>query len=279
MSAVIMDGKKEALLIRTSLAEEIVKAKASPLLAVIQVGDNPASQVYVRNKHKAASEIGMRCRICYVPETTDAENLRNLILELNDNDDVNGIIVQLPLPKQLDELKILSWIHHSKDVDGFTPINAGLLQMNSPDAFIAATPQGILALLKSYLPDLKGKHAVIIGRSNIVGKPLADLLLNNDCTVTVTHSKTIGLSDICRQADILIAACGCPQMVKSDWVKKGATVIDVGINRVNGKLIGDVDFDSLKEIAGFISPVPGGVGPMTVAMLLKNTWEAYKRQH
>ena len=151
--------------------------------------------------------------------------------------------------------------------------------MNSPEAVVAATPQGVLALLKHYLSDLRGKHAVIIGRSNIVGRPLADLLLNQDCTVTVTHSKTVNLPDICRQADILIAACGCPKMVKADWVKKGACVVDVGINRVDGHLVGDVDFDEVKEVASYISPVPGGVGPMTVAMLLKNTWNAYKKQH
>ncbi len=279
MTAVIMNGKEVAMNIRKVLAEEIAATGVSPLLAIVQVGDNPASQIYVRNKHKAAAEIGMKCRICYVPETDDEENLRNLLLDLNDNDDVNGIIVQLPLPQNFDELKILSWIKYIKDVDGFSPTNAGLLQMNSPEAVVAATPQGVLALLKHYLSDLRGKHAVIIGRSNIVGRPLADLLLNQDCTVTVTHSKTVNLPDICRQADILIAACGCPKLVKADWVKKGACVVDVGINRVDGHLVGDVDFDEVKEVASYISPVPGGVGPMTVAMLLKNTWNAYKKQH
>ena len=279
MTAIIMDGKQEALNVRKFLAEEIAATHSSPVLAVVQVGDNPASQVYVRNKHKAAAEIGMKCRICYVPETASEDELRDLILELNDNDEVNGIIVQLPLPKQFDELKVLSWIKHSKDVDGFSPINAGLLQMNSPEAVVAATPQGIVALLKHYVADLRGKHAVIIGRSNIVGRPLADLLLNQDCTVTVTHSKTIDLPSICKQADILVAACGCAEMVKADWVKKGAVVIDVGINRVDGHLCGDVAFDEVKEVASYITPVPGGIGPMTVAMLLKNTWNAYKKQN
>lgn len=279
MTAIIMDGKQEALNVRKFLAEEIVATHSSPVLAVVQVGDNPASQVYVRNKHKAAAEIGMECRICYVPETASEDELRDLILELNDNDEVNGIIVQLPLPKQFDELKVLSWIKHSKDVDGFSPINAGLLQMNSPEAVVAATPQGIVALLKHYVADLRGKHAVIIGRSNIVGRPLADLLLNQDCTVTVTHSKTLDLPSICKQADILVAACGCAEMVKANWVKKGAAVIDVGINRVDGHLCGDVAFNEVKEVASYITPVPGGIGPMTVAMLLKNTWNAYKKQN
>ncbi len=279
MTAIIMDGKQEALNVRKILAEEIAATHSSPVLAVVQVGDNPASQVYVRNKHKAAAEIGMKCRICYVPETATENELRDLILELNDNDDINGIIVQLPLPKQFDELRVLSWIKHSKDVDGFSPINAGLLQMNSPEAVVAATPQGILDLLKHYVSELRGKHAVIIGRSNIVGRPLADLLLNQDCTVTVTHSKTIDLPSICKQADILVAACGCPKMVKADWVKNGAVVIDVGINRVDGHLCGDVAFDEVKEVASYITPVPGGIGPMTVAMLLKNTWNAYKKQN
>ncbi len=279
MTAIIMDGKQEALNVRKFLAEEIAATHSSPVLAVVQVGDNPASQVYVRNKHKAAAEIGMKCRICYVPETASEDELRDLILELNDNDEVNGIIVQLPLPKQFDALKVLSWIKHSKDVDGFSPINAGLLQMNSPEAVVAATPQGIVALLKHYVADLRGKHAVIIGRSNIVGRPLADLLLNQDCTVTVTHSKTLNLPSICKQADILVAACGCAEMVKADWVKKGAVVIDVGINRIDGHLCGDVAFDEVKEVAAYITPVPGGIGPMTVAMLLKNTWNAYKKQN
>ena len=279
MTAIIMDGKQEALNVRKFLAEEIAATHSSPVLAVVQVGDNPASQVYVRNKHKAAAEIGMKCRICYVPETASEDELRDLILELNDNDEVNGIIVQLPLPKQFDALKVLSWIKHSKDVDGFSPINAGLLQMNSPEAVVAATPQGIVALLKHYVADLRGKHAVIIGRSNIVGRPLADLLLNQDCTVTVTHSKTLNLPSICKQADILVAACGCAEMVKADWVKKGAVVIDVGINRIDGHLCGDVAFEEVKEVAAYITPVPGGIGPMTVAMLLKNTWNAYKKQN
>ena len=185
--------------------------------------------------------------------------------------DVNGIIVQLPLPPQFDALQILSMISYHKDVDGFSPYNAGLLQMNNSEAVVAATPGGVYELLKDIPGGLSGKHALIIGRSNIVGRPLADLLLNHDCTVTVAHSKTVNLLLLCREADIVIAACGCPRLVKGDWIKPGAAVIDVGINRVDGKLVGDVDFDDVKEKAGFISPVPGGVGPMTVAMLLQNT--------
>ena len=279
MTAIIMDGKQTALDIRKFLADEIAAAHATPKLAVILVGDNPASQVYVRNKRKAAEEIGMTCQVVSLPENVSEEVLKNIIDELNQDAEVNGIIVQLPLPKPLNALKVLSMIVPKKDVDGFSAINAGLLQMNSADAVVSATPQGVLALLQKYVSDLSGKHAVIIGRSNIVGRPLADLLLNQDCTVTVTHSKTIGLAEICKKADIVVAACGCPKMVKADWVKKGAVVIDVGINRVDGHLVGDVDFEKVKEVAGYLSPVPGGIGPMTVAMLLKNTWCAYQKQN
>ncbi len=278
MTAVIVDGKQIAAKIRERLAAEISAARVKPVLAVVQVGDNPASQVYVRNKHKAAAEVGMECRICHVPETADEIMLRDLIIDLNDCFDVNGIIVQLPLPGHLNELRILSMISHHKDVDGFSPYNVGLLQMNNPEAMVAATPQGVCRLLVEAIGDLTGKHAVIIGRSNIVGKPLADLLLNHDCTVTVAHSKTRNLPELCRHADILVAACGCPRLVKKDWVKPGAAVVDVGINRENGKLVGDVDFDDVRDVAGFITPVPGGVGPMTVAMLLNNTWQAYLKQ-
>ena len=279
MTAIIMDGKQTALDIRKILADEITTAHATPKLVVIQVGDNPASQVYVRNKRKAAEEIGMTCQVVSLPENVSEEVLKNIIDELNQDAEVNGIIVQLPLPKPLNALKVLSMIVPKKDVDGFSAINAGLLQMNSADAVVSATPQGVLALLQKYVSELRGKHAVIIGRSNIVGRPLADLLLNQDCTVTVTHSKTIGLAEICKKADILVAACGCPKMVKADWVKKGAVVIDVGINRIDGHLVGDVDFEKVKEVAGYLSPVPGGIGPMTVAMLLKNTWCAYQKQN
>ena len=279
MTAIIMDGKQTALDIRKFLAGEIAAAHATPKLAVILVGDNPASQVYVRNKRKAAEEIGMTCQVVSLPENVSEEVLKNIIDELNQDAEVNGIIVQLPLPKPLNALKVLSMIVPKKDVDGFSAINAGLLQMNSADAVVSATPQGVLALLQKYVSDLSGKHAVIIGRSNIVGRPLADLLLNQDCTVTVTHSKTIGLAEICKKADIVVAACGCPKMVKADWIKKGAVVIDVGINRVDGHLVGDVDFEKVKEVAGYLSPVPGGIGPMTVAMLLKNTWCAYQKQN
>jgi len=279
MTAIIIDGKQLAAEIRSRLLAEIDAVRGRPQLAVIQVGDNPASQVYVRNKHKAALEVGIDCRVCALPSTADEEMLRNLISGLNNNPDINGIIVQLPLPRHLDAWRIISMISPEKDVDGFSPCHAGLLQMNNPEAVVAATPKGVLALLKKYLGTLGGKHAVIIGRSNIVGRPLADLLLNQDCTVTVAHSKTLHLPDLCRQADILIAACGCPHLVKQDWVKPGAVVIDVGINRIDGKLAGDVDFENVKETAGFITPVPGGVGPMTVAMLLQNTWQAYLKQH
>lgn len=279
MTAVIIDGKQQAAQIRELLAAEISASRIKPVLAVIQVGDNPASQVYVRNKHKAATEIGMDCRVFHLPETADEAMLGELIANLNNDCDVNGIIVQLPLPKHLNELRILSQIAYYKDVDGFSPYNAGLLQMNNSDAVVAATPQGVVELLNASLGSLTGKHVVIIGRSNIVGRPLADLLLNQNCTVTVAHSKTVNLPELARQADILVVACGCPRLVRQDWVKPGAAVIDVGINREDGKLVGDVDFEAVKNVAGFIAPVPGGVGPMTVAMLLKNTWQACLKQH
>ena len=212
-------------------------------------------------------------------ETIGENALLASIEELNENPHVNGIIVQLPLPKQINPLKVLSCINPKKDVDGFSPYNIGLLASKEDGAVVAATPKGILRLLKSTGVDLCGKHAVVIGRSNIVGRPVSLLLLNNDCTVTITHSKTVGLAEIVRQADIVVAACGCPKMVKKDWVKPEAIIIDVGINRLeDGKLCGDVDFEEVKEVASYITPVPGGVGPMTVAMLLENTLEAAQRQ-
>lgn len=278
MTAKILNGKEISQRIRDDLKERISRLAVKPHLAVILAGNDEASLIYDRNKKKAAEEIGMVCTIHHLPEDVSMAEIIQLTDELNEASDVHGIIVQMPLPPQLDGDEILRLISPVKDVDGFGVLNAGLLQMKSSEAVVAATPKGILCLLKSVYPDLSGKHAVIIGRSNIVGRPLASLLLNQNCTVTVTHSKTKDIAHLAKQADILVAACGCPKMVKKDWVKPGALVIDVGINRIGGKLCGDVDFDAVSEIAGYITPVPGGVGPMTIAMLLENTYEAAQKQ-
>lgn len=275
MTAQLINGKETALALREALAAELAQKGHRPHLAVVLAGDDEASLIYDRNKQKAAWAAGMDCDLHHLPgETTEAELLA-LVDRLNEDDGIHGVMVQLPLPKHIDGRRVIERICPEKDVDGFTPLNAGRLLLKDERAIVSATPAGILHLLKTVHRDLSGLHAVIIGRSNIVGKPLASLLLNNDCTVTVVHSKTRNLPEISRQADILIAACGCPKMVKKDWIKGGATVIDVGINRVDGRLCGDVDFDDVVEKAAFITPVPGGVGPMTIAMLLKNTYQAY----
>ena len=280
MTAQIIDGKKIASEIRADLAKKVeqLPGEVMPVLAVVLVGDNEASRIYVRNKQKAVAEVGIGCEVLEMNESIGENALLATIEELNENPHVNGIIVQLPLPEHINPLKILSAIRPEKDVDGFNPYNAGLLACKEPEAVVSATPKGILKLLQTTGIDLCGKHAVIIGRSNIVGRPAAMVLLNHDCTVTITHSKTVDLPSIVRQADIVVAACGCPNLVKKDWLKEGAVVIDVGINRVEGKLCGDVDFEDAKEKASFITPVPGGVGPMTVAMLLENTYEAALKQ-
>ena len=278
MTAKIIDGKAAAAELRQKLAERIAARGDKPYLAVVLVGDDPASLIYDRNKQKAALSMGMGCDIYHLPEQTTQAELLELVGKLNEDEKVNGLMVQMPLPAHIDPSAVIESIRPEKDVDGFSPYNAGLLHENDPRAMVAATPKGILYLLQKELPSLAGKHAVIIGRSKIVGRPLSSLLLNCDCTVTVAHSKTRNLPELTRQADILVAACGRPRMVKKDWVKEGATVIDVGINRIDGKLCGDVDFDEVKERAGLITPVPGGVGPMTVAMLLDNTYSAYLKQ-
>ena len=275
----IIDGKKEAALIRAALKEQIAAAGAKPVLAVVLVGADEASRIYVRNKEKAAADIGIVCRVLQFGEDVAGDELLDVIRSLNEDPEVNGIIIQQPLPKHLDAKVLVEAVCPEKDVDGFGPVNLGRLQAGYASAVIAATPKGVLRLIESTGIDLSGKYVVIIGRSNIVGKPLSSLLLNNNCTVTVTHSKTIGLKDIVRQADIVVSACGCPKLVKSDWVKDNAVVIDVGINRMaDGKLCGDTDFEALQKRNIRITPVPGGVGPMTVAMLLENTWLAFKRQ-
>ena len=277
MTAQIIDGKKIAAELRKELALKIAQDGAKPKLAVIWVGNNEASRAYVRNKQKAAEEVGIVCDVYHLAEDAETPELMMLIERLNMDRSVNGIIVQLPLPAQLHEGQILEAVRTDKDVDAFKQIMTGALWQNKA-VWASATPQGIIRLLKTVCDDLSGKHAVVIGRSNIVGKPVAALLLNEDCTVTIAHSKTVDLPQLVREADIVVAACGCPKMVKADWVKKGAIVIDVGITRVDGKLCGDVDFDNVAEVADAITPVPGGVGPMTVAMLLQNTYTAYLKQ-
>ena len=279
MTAKVIDGKSMAQNLREELAKRVNELNKKPHLAVILVGNDEASIIYDRNKKKAAENIGMTCNIHHLPEETTEDKIIELINNLNNDSDVNGIIVQMPLPKHLNADKIVEQIRTDKDVDGFGFYNMGLLHSNNKNAFVAATPQGVLYMLQKTLGDLSGLHAVIIGRSNIVGRPLASLLLNNHCTVTVAHSKTKNLPELTKQADIVVAACGVAKMVKKDWIKDGATVIDVGINRIDGKLCGDVDFDEVKEVAGFITPVPGGVGPMTVAMLMNNTLLAYIKQN
>jgi methylenetetrahydrofolate dehydrogenase (NADP+) / methenyltetrahydrofolate cyclohydrolase len=273
----IIDGKAAAQRLRTKIAADVSDLNFKPGLAVVLVGADPASEVYVRNKEKAVLEVGMASFSHHLPATTSQDDLIKLIDALNADANVHGILVQLPLPAGLDSQKILERIHPNKDVDGFHPVNAGRLAVGQ-NALVPCTPLGCMMLLKETLGDLKGKHAVVVGRSNIVGKPIAQLLLQADCTVTITHSRTVDLPSMCRSADILIAAIGKPEFIKGDWIKKGATVIDVGINRITvdgkTKLVGDVAFDEAISIAGFITPVPGGVGPMTIACLLANTLQA-----
>lgn len=278
MSAEIISGKEIANEVRNEIradvGELVVKTGVRPGLAVVLVGENPASRVYVRNKTKACEEVGIRSFQHDLPENTTQEKLLSLVRDLNQNSDVHGILVQLPLPKQINEIEILEAIDPGKDVDGFHPYNVGRLMIGNP-TLQPCTPFGIMRLLDSTGMDLTGKEAVVIGRSNIVGKPMALMLLKRNATVTMCHSKTVNLAEKARSADILVAAVGRAKFVKGDWVKEGAVVIDVGMNRDEmGKLCGDVDFDAAKKRAAYITPVPGGVGPMTIAMLLKNTVNA-----
>lgn len=279
MSARILDGKSIAGQIRQELKDKISKLKQHPVLAIVLAGDNPASSIYVRNKQKAAAEMGIKTELYIFDNSVKQTELEQLIEKLNQDKNVNGIMVQLPLPEQINSRELLKEIDPLKDVDGFHPKNIGLLQNQDSSAVIAATPKGILRLLEQANIDLCGKHALVIGRSQIVGKPAAMLLLNKDCTVTIAHSKTKNLKSLVEQADIVVAACGCPKLVKGDWIKENAIIIDVGINRVDGKLCGDVEFETAVRKASVITPVPGGVGPMTIAMLLENTYLAYLKQN
>jgi len=284
----LIDGNQVSADLRAALAARVVKLKAeggpTPGLAVVLVGEDPASQVYVRNKNKRAVEAGMNSFEHRLPAETDTKTLLALIDRLNEDRNVHGILVQLPLPKQIDAEAVLQRILPAKDVDGFHPVNVGNLCTGAP-AMVPCTPLGCLILLKRELGDLTGLRAIVLGRSNIVGKPMAQLLLRESCTVTIAHSKTRDLASECRRADIVVAAVGKPLMVKGDWIKPGAVVIDVGINRVPGsepgktRLVGDVDFAEASQVAGAITPVPGGVGPMTIAVLLRNTLEACCRQN
>ena len=278
----IIDGKKIAEELRDKIKGDIKKIsdKKKPGLAVILIGEHPASQIYVRNKEKVANEVGINSSILRFDENISEEDLKNEIKKLNDDKDVHGILVQLPLPKHISQKDIIQSIDPNKDVDGFHPINVGNLSSGN-DAMVPCTPLGCYYLIKKVIPNLSGLNAVVIGRSNINGKPMAQLLLKENCTVTIVHSKTKNIEEICKNGDIIIAAVGKAKMVKSDWVKDTAIIIDVGINRIeiNGKnkIVGDVDFDDIQDKVKGISPVPGGVGPMTIACLLENTLKAFKK--
>ncbi len=275
----IIDGKKEAEIIRNEIKKEISDLKKNsgktPSLTVILIGDFAPSLIYVKNKEKSAREVGINSEIIRYPKNVSEKDILEKIEELNKKDEISGILVQLPLPSQISKEKIINAINPSKDVDGFNPINVGNLS-SGYDSIVPCTPLGCLLLIKKIESNLAGKHAVIIGRSNLNGKPMAQLLLKEHCTVTIVHSKTNDLQNECLKADILVAAVGVPNLIKKDWVKKNAIVIDVGINKVGEKIVGDVNFDELKDNVKAITPVPGGVGPMTIACLLKNTLTCFK---
>ena len=275
----IIDGKKEAEILRQEIKKEIETLKSKnnkvPGLTVILIGDFAPSQIYVKNKEKSAKEVGINSSVIRYPkEVTEVEVLKK-IDELNNDTDVSGILIQLPLPPQINKEKIINAVSTKKDVDGFHPINVGNLS-SGYYALVPCTPLGCLYLIKKVEKNLSGKHAVIIGRSNLNGKPMAQLLLKENCTVTIVHSKTKDLKKECLKADILVAAVGVANLVKGDWVKENSIIIDVGINKVEDKIVGDVEFDTVKEKARAVTPVPGGVGPMTIACLLKNTLECFK---
>ena len=279
ITAKLIDGKAFAADLRSRIAAQVATMKArgiTPGLAVVLVGEDPASQVYVRSKGKMTHEVGMNSWEHRLPAETSQTDLLALIARLNADPAVNGILVQLPLPRHMDEAAVINAIDPAKDVDGFHILNVGRLATGQK-AMVPCTPLGCLMLLRDHLGSLSGKNALVIGRSNIVGKPMAQLLLRDSATVTVAHSRTANLPDLCRQADIVVAAVGRAKFVAGDWIKRGATIIDVGINRTDDGLVGDVDFDAASQVAGAITPVPGGVGPMTIACLLANTLTATAR--
>ncbi len=275
----IIDGKKEAEILREEIKKEIISIKNKtnkiPGLAVILIGDFAPSQIYVKNKEKISKEVGINSNVIKYSKDVSEEEILKKIKELNNDKNVSGILVQLPLPDQISKKKIINLIDPLKDVDGFSPVNVGNLA-SGYNAIVPCTPLGCLLLIKKVEKNLSGKHAVIIGRSNLNGKPIAQLLLKENCTVTITHSKTRNLKEECVKADILIAAVGVANLVKKDWVKNGSIIIDVGINKQGDKIVGDVSFEEVKDKVKAITPVPGGVGPMTIACLLKNTLECFK---
>jgi len=277
---ILIDGKKIAAELREELKHEVSELKKKynkvPGLTVILIGDLTPSQIYVRNKEKSANEVGLKSEVIKYPDSVEEKTILNKIAELNNDKTVSGILVQLPLPKHIDKKKIIEAINPSKDVDGFHPMNVGNLS-SGYESSIPCTPLGCYLLIKKIEPNLSGKKAVIVGRSNLNGKPMTQLLLKENCTVTVTHSKTKNLKAECLEADIIVAAVGIPELVKGDWVKKGTIVIDVGINKTDKGLVGDVAFEEVSKVAKGITPVPGGVGPMTIACLLKNTVDCFKR--
>ncbi len=279
--AVILDGRKLSEKIRSSLKEEVErireKFKRAPTLAVVLVGNNPASEIYVNNKIKACKKVGISSIDKRLPENTSQEELNRIVKELNENPEVDGIIVQLPLPEGLSCREVINYISPEKDVDGFHPLNLGKCVLGLyEEGLMPCTPAGVMEFFKEYKIELQGKNAVMVGHSNIVGKPLANMLLNANATVSVCHVHTKDLKSYTKEADILCVATGVPKLIKEDMVKEGAVVIDIGISRVNGKIVGDVDFERVKEKASAITPVPGGVGPMTITMLLYNTVKAFK---
>ena len=277
---IIINGKKTAADLRLKLKNEVDNLKFKfnkiPSLTVILVGEDAPSKIYVKNKEKSAKEIGLKSEIIKYPETINEKIVLNKINELNKDDTVSGILVQLPLPKHINTKKVIDAINPNKDVDGFHPQNAGNLSLGH-ESSVPCTPQGCLILIKSIETNLSGKKAVVLGRSNLNGKPMTQLLLNENCTVTIAHSKTKNLKEECLKADILVVAVGIPKLVKGDWVKKDSIVIDVGINKTEKGIIGDVDFKQASKFAKAITPVPGGVGPMTIACLLKNTINSFKK--
>jgi methylenetetrahydrofolate dehydrogenase (NADP+)/methenyltetrahydrofolate cyclohydrolase len=277
---ILIDGKKAAAELREELKKEVSNLKTKynkvPGLTVILIGDMAPSQIYVRNKEKSAKEVGLKSEVVKYPEAVEEKTILDKIEELNNDDTVSGILVQLPLPKHIDKQKVIEAITPSKDVDGFHPMNVGNLS-SGYESSVPCTPLGCYLMIKKIEPNLNGKKAVMVGRSNLNGKPMAQLLLKENCTVTITHSKTKDLKAECLEADIIVAAVGIPELVKADWVKKDAIVIDVGINKTDKGIVGDVAFEEVSKVAKALTPVPGGVGPMTIACLLKNTIECFKR--
>ena len=277
---ILIDGKKAAAELREELKQEVAKLKSKynkvPGLTVILIGDMAPSQIYVRNKEKSANEVGLKSDVIRYSDTVEEKTVLEKIEELNKDETISGILVQLPLPKHIDKQKVIETIIPSKDVDGFHPMNVGNLS-SGYESSVPCTPLGCYLMIKKIEPNLSGKKAVIVGRSNLNGKPMTQLLLKENCTVTITHSRTKDLKAECLEADIIVAAVGIPELVKGDWVKKDAIVIDVGINKTENGLVGDVAFDEVSKVAKALTPVPGGVGPMTIACLLKNTVDCFKR--